>query len=130
MAEAQWSNTPRQGSCIVCSTSESDSGFVDLYGDTIVMGEQNDIVGVVDLIICAGCIRMSARLVGCATPAEVDDLTRQKIEDDERIENLENELVSWKERFNQVISFTKDDFDKIAASVGTRTPVATPDPLD
>jgi outer membrane murein-binding lipoprotein Lpp len=121
VAEFNWAGTPRFNSCIVCGTSEHDSGFIDMIGDTIVMGEQGDIVGVVDLIVCAGCVRQSAGLVGCAAPAEVDELTSQIFSRDQKIENLEKELLDWKERFNKVISFTKDDFDKIAADVGTRS---------
>jgi hypothetical protein len=94
-----------------------------MIGDTIVTGEAGDITGIVDMIVCANCVKESARLVGCATPAEVDDLVRQKIADSERIENLEKELQSWQERFNQVIGFTKADFDTIAEKIsGTPTP--------
>jgi hypothetical protein len=127
MAQFGWSGTPRFGCCCVCGTSELDAGFVDMIGDTIVTGENRDIVGVVDLIVCANCVKESARLVGCATPQEVDDLTRQKIEDNERIENLEKELQSWQERFHKVIGFTKDDFDSIAEKIsGTPTPDPAP----
>jgi hypothetical protein len=130
MATFGWSGTPRFGCCAVCGTSELDAGFVDMIGDTIVTGENKDIVGIVDMIVCARCVMEAARLVGCATPQEVNDLVAQKIQDDERAENLEKELAACQERFLTLINFTKEDFDKIAGDVRTRTPVAAPDPLD
>jgi hypothetical protein len=102
-----------------------DAGFVDMIGDTNVIGERGDIVGIVDMIVCANCIKESARLVGCATPQEVDDLVNQKFADNERIENLEKELESWQTRFHELINFTKDDFDSIALKI-SGTPAPSP----
>lgn len=130
MAQFGWSGTPRWGCCCVCGTSELDAGFVDMIGDTVVMGERGEITGIVDMIVCANCVKEASRLVGCATPQEVNDLVLQKIADDERIENLEKELAASQERFLTLINFTKDDFDRISEDVRTRAAVAAPDPLD
>jgi 5,10-methylenetetrahydrofolate reductase len=126
VAQFNWSGTPRFGCCAVCGTSELDSGFVDMIGDTNVIGEQGDIVGIVDMIVCARCVQEAARLVGCATPQEVNDLMAEKISREEKIENLEKELEASQERFLTLINFTKEDFDKITERVGTTAPSPAP----
>lgn len=119
--EFNWSGTPRFGSCATCGRSELDAGFVDLIGETVARNPVNGDGFVVDLILCANCVKEAARLVGCATPVEVNDLVHQKIADDEEIQKLKDEAAAWQDRFLELVNLTGEDFDRLAQRRADRT---------
>jgi pantothenate kinase len=82
-----------------------------MIGDSVIRNPDGsgDIVGVVDLIICATCLHQAGRLVKMASPAEVDELVRKSYEDDQEKEKLKDEIQSWQQRLLDLSKFDKED---------------------
>jgi hypothetical protein len=100
-----------------------------MIGDSVIRNPDGsgDIVGVVDLIICATCLHQAGRLVHMASPAEVDDLVHQVVERDEQIEKLKDGIQAWQERFLGMANLDIGDFAKLAA-LEEQSKVVTPEP--
>ena len=110
MAEFGWTQGPAHGVCVVCGTSANDSGFVDMIGDTLVHPRDGgEISGEVRMIFCATCVLTASRLVGGASPTEVDELTKEIVDLRETVEERDKTIVEWQEKFVNIAALSMDD---------------------
>lgn len=113
MAEFHWHQTPPHGFCIACATSVSQKGFIDLIAD-VPLRQGTDIVGVVDVVLCASCIDQIGRMVGMASRDETEKFAYRELALTEENEKLKDEVQSWMERYEHVSTLLlKDDQLKV-----------------
>ena len=103
MATFTW-NQKIEGGCVFCGTPAVDRGFVDCIADTVIraLGSE-EIVGVVDIKICADCLQQASRLVGCGSPQDFDELVRRCDDAEVALEKTKDEVQSWTQRFNNLV---------------------------
>lgn len=108
MAQFQWVQYPANGWCLSCMASTNDRGFVDMIGEALAKREDGseEVVGVYDVHYCGHCIEQAAKLVGCASAKEVEELVFSSVEKDEEIEKLKDEVQAWQQRFDLLMSET------------------------
>lgn len=127
MTEFFWTPTPREGLCVVCGTATLDAGFVDMVGDTIAFsreGMEHNVV--VDMIVCARCIRQAATKVGCADPGQVEEFAYREKQLEEENQKLKDEIQAWQERFLAMVNLQASDFDKLADAFNAANPDPAP----
>lgn len=74
-----------------------------MIADTTIRNGNDEIIGVVDVVICGTCMEQGARIVGSATRQETDDLVQRVVTAEEENEKLKDEAASWQARYLAVI---------------------------
>jgi hypothetical protein len=110
MAQFNWVSVPPNGPCVACGGSVNDRGFVDMIGEVVVKNSEGEFQGVADVYYCATCIEQASRIVGCATRDEVAEFAYREVDLLDQNEKLKDEVESWKQRHENLISNLSEDF--------------------
>jgi len=110
MAEFVWKQNVNEG-CILCMASVCERGFVDCISDVIVRRDAHEIVGIVDINICAICAEQIARFVGSATQQDTMEMAQKMMDQDGEIDKLKDEVQSWSQRFQNLVDAVTGGFD-------------------
>lgn len=116
MAEFRWVNVPDAGGCLACGTPVNDRGFVDFIADIELRTPEGDISGVARAYYCATCLEQASRYVGCASRDEVEQFAYREIELVGENDKLKDEVDSWKQRHENLLSNLSQDFRDYHAS--------------
>lgn len=102
MSEFRWIQDNDQG-CIICGSPSHPRGFVDMIGDVFVRRGEFEVSGVVDIVVCGGCLEQAARYVGCASKQEVEDFAYRENELFIELEKTKDEVKSHIQRHEQFL---------------------------
>lgn len=103
MANFSFKNTPTYGTCTTCGTSACADGFVDLVADTNVIREGYQIVGNIDVVLCADCVTQAARIVGCIPAREAKNLTDHNVQLSADLTKALDDIYSWQQRYENLV---------------------------
>lgn len=101
--DAQWNEYPKWGTCITCGSSANADGFVDLIAETKIVRESYNIVGTVDIVLCADCLTFASRQIGCIPKKEAEDLRLSYLDCLERYDKVADEAHSWQQRYENLV---------------------------
>jgi hypothetical protein len=103
MAQFRLLETPPFGTCLTCGTSACPEGFVDLIAAVKVVRDNYEIVGDVDVVLCAACIEQASNMVGALSIKESELLF-------ENLSNLQvnyakaaDEAAAWQQRYENLV---------------------------
>jgi len=83
----------------------NDRGFVDTFADVNILRDGGvEIVGVADAVFCASCIEQMGNRVGMASRKEVEEFAYREFEKDTELVKLKDEVQSWSDRFDTIVS--------------------------
>ena len=103
MAEFIHKITPTYGACTTCGTSVCADGFVDLIAETNITRDSYQIVGNVDVVLCADCITQAARVVGCIPAKEAEDLRESNSQIADEYSKALDDIYSWQQRYENLV---------------------------
>jgi hypothetical protein len=114
MTEFNWKARPDEGNCILCMSHQNDRGFVDMIGEVHVKNDHREIVGVVDILICANCLEQAAVLVGSPTAKMSGEMAYREAELLTEIEKLKDEVQAWQQRVMGLANLSLNDLRRLA----------------
>ena len=103
VAEFFWKENIGSG-CVICMSPKAERGYVDCIAETVICHPgTSEVVGVIDIQICSACLEQAARLVGCGTPQDFDELVRRCDDAEVELEKTKDEVKAWTQRFNNLV---------------------------